>query len=120
MELYGHDQSLFFFAIIAFHSFCALLFCVYTKQVNSGGGGVLLEFRVGMCRPFLKILTLPQTKKMSFSCLVPRPHYSTRPKRFGSRGPIRSPRIRHRNELTERDWENAVQGLGKSFSIPIF
>ena len=22
-------------------------------------------------------------------------------------------RIRHRNELTERDWENAVQGLGK-------
>ena len=28
--------------------------------------------------------------------------------------PDRSPRIRHRNELTERDWENAVQGLGKS------
>ena len=27
--------------------------------------------------------------------------------------PDRSPRIRHRNELTERDWENAVQGLGK-------
>ena len=52
-------------------------------------------------------------------CLVPRPHYSARPKRFGSRGPIenvipdRSPRIRHRNELTERDWENAVQELGK-------
>ena len=43
--------------------------------------------------------------------LVPRPHYSARPKRFGSRGPIenvfpdRSPRIRHRNE-------NAVQELG--------
>ena len=39
--------------------------------------------------------------------------------RFWSRGPIenvrpdRSPRIRRRNELTERDWENAVQGLGK-------
>ena len=27
--------------------------------------------------------------------------------------PDRSPQIRHRNELTERDWENAVQGLGK-------
>ena len=27
--------------------------------------------------------------------------------------PDRSPRIRHRNELTERDWENAVQGPGK-------
>ena len=26
--------------------------------------------------------------------------------------PDRSPRIRHRNELTERDWENAVRGLG--------
>ena len=26
--------------------------------------------------------------------------------------PARSPRIRHRNELTERDWQNAVQGLG--------
>ena len=26
--------------------------------------------------------------------------------------PARSPRIRHRNELTERDWENAVRGLG--------
>ena len=27
--------------------------------------------------------------------------------------PACSPRIRHRNELTEMDWENAVQGLGK-------
>ena len=25
----------------------------------------------------------------------------------------RSPRIRHRNELTESDWENVVQGPGK-------
>ena len=45
------------------------------------------------------------------ACLVPRPHYSARPKRFGSRGPcenvrpfpVRSSRIRHRNELTDRD-----------------
>ena len=28
--------------------------------------------------------------------------------------PARSPRMRHRNELTESDWENAVQGLGKA------
>ena len=27
--------------------------------------------------------------------------------------PARSPRILQRSELTERDWENAVQGLGK-------
>ena len=54
-------------------------------------------------------------------CLVPSPHFSARPKRCGPRGPCenvrtfpaRSPRIRHRNKLTERDWENAVQGLGK-------
>ena len=53
-------------------------------------------------------------------CLVPRPHFSSQPKRFGSRGPCknvrpfpaRSPRISHRNKLTEMDWDNAVQGLG--------
>ena len=56
-------------------------------------------------------------RKWRSSCLVPRPHYSARPKRFESRGPsenvfrARSPRIRHRSELTERAWENAVQGL---------
>ena len=33
------------------------------------------------------------------TCLVPRPHYLARPKRFESRG--------HRSELTERDWENS-------------
>ena len=41
--------------------------------------------------------------------------------RFRSRGlseearpfSARSPRIRHRSELTEKAWENAVQGLGK-------
>ena len=30
--------------------------------------------------------------------------------------PVPSPRIRHRNELTERDWENAIQGLGKIYT----
>ena len=29
--------------------------------------------------------------------------------------PARSPRIRHRSELTEKAWENAVQGQGKVF-----
>lgn len=59
--------------------------------------------------------------KRDDSCLVPRPHYSAGPKRFGSRDPgenvssppPRSPRIRHRKVLTEGHWENAVQGLGK-------
>ena len=47
-------------------------------------------------------------------CLVPRPHFSSQPKRFGSRGPCenvrpfpaRSPQIRHRNKLTERPYRD--------------
>ena len=31
--------------------------------------------------------------------------------------PVRSPRIRPRVELTERDWENAVEGIGKEMVI---
>jgi len=48
-------------------------------------------------------------------CLVPRPHYSAQSMRFGSCGPIEffyhSSPIRHRNELTEKAWEDAVRGL---------
>ena len=33
------------------------------------------------------------------TCIVPRPHYSARPKRFWSYGPSGSPLMRHRNEL---------------------
>ena len=44
------------------------------------------------------------------------PHYSVRVSRFESRGPSespgRSPRIRHRHALTEKAWENALQGRG--------
>ena len=43
------------------------------------------------------------------TCLDHGPHYSARSKRFGSRCPSENVR----SELTERDWENAVQGLGK-------
>ena len=46
-----------------------------------------------------------------FICLAPRPHYYARPMRIGSRGP--SELIRHRNALTEKAWEDAVQGLGE-------
>ena len=43
-------------------------------------------------------------------CLVPRPQFFARPKHFGSRGPSENvPRIRHRSELSKRDWENAMQ-----------
>ena len=61
-----------------------------------------------------------EDKLLSLStCLVPRPHYSSRPKRFGPRGPSEevknfpacSSRIRHRSESTEKAWEDAVQGL---------
>ena len=33
------------------------------------------------------------------TCLVPRPHYSARPKRFGSRGP--SENVRHRQKSSK-------------------
>ena len=57
------------------------------------------------------------------SCLV----LSARPMRFGSRGlseiarasPTRSSGICHRNELTEKAWENAAEGLGKRGSSVI-
>ena len=42
--------------------------------------------------------------------------------RFGSRGPIEFPecssRIRHRNALTEKAWEDAVHGQGNLISYP--
>ena len=46
-------------------------------------------------------------------CLVPRPRFSSWPSVSGHVVYAKMPRIRQRNELTERDWENAVQGLGK-------
>ena len=46
------------------------------------------------------------------------PHYCARPMRFRSRGqseffPGCSFRIRHRNALTEKALEDAIQGVGK-------
>ena len=50
-------------------------------------------------------------------CLVRRPHYSARLMRFGSRGPSEfSSQIRHPITLTEKAWEDAVQGLGMAMS----
>ena len=75
----------------------------------------------------MKVILVKCTVKpdlRGITCVVPRPHYSARPKRLASRGPsenvraflARSPRIRHRNELTDRDLENAIQGLGKDIT----
>ena len=62
---------------------------------------------------------------MKGAFLVPRPHYSARPKPFRSCDPskdvcfqARSPRILHRSELIERDWENVVQRLFKLPDLP--
>ena len=44
-----------------------------------------------------------QTVLLSDFCLVPRPHFSSRPKRFGSRGPC-----------DREGLGNVVQGLGNS------
>ena len=62
---------------------------------------------------------------MKVAFLVPRPHYSARPKPFRSCDPskdvcfpARSPRVLHRSELIEREWENVVQRLGKLPDLP--
>ena len=55
---------------------------------------------------------------MVFPCLVPRPHYSARPKRFGSRGPSkdvrRSPPVRL-GYVTKVNWP---RGTGKTLYRP--
>ena len=55
---------------------------------------------------------------LDVNCLVPRPHHSGRPIRFGSRAPSED-RSRHRSELTEKAWENAVQGIGKEVNANV-
>ena len=62
---------------------------VASRLINRGKGSLPLDVR----RSKTSLLKLPNVRPF----------------------PARSPRIRHRNELTERDWENAVQGLGNDF-----
>ena len=62
---------------------------VASRLINRGKGSLPLDVR----RSKASLLKLPNVRPF----------------------PARSPRIRHRNELTERDWENAVQGLGNDF-----
>ena len=50
-------------------------------------------------------------------CLVPRHHYCARPMRIGSR--CTSGLICQRNALTEKAWEDAVQGLGELLVVLI-
>ena len=58
---------------------------------------------------------LKRLRDRSFhNCLVPRPQYYASVIRFGSHGPGRKVfQIRHRNQLTAKAWEKAVQELGK-------
>ena len=52
-------------------------------------------------------------------CLVPRPKYYASIIRFGPRGPGRSSEMGHRNQLTVKAWEKAVQELGKPQPITV-
>ena len=58
----------------------------------------------------------PSDSLTYWRCLVPRLHHCARSMCFGSRGlseAFRLPsQIRHRNALTGKAWEDAVQGLG--------
>ena len=59
-------------------------------------------------------------RSLHASCPVPRPHYCKRPMRFVSRSPSENPsflsRIRHRNTLTKKAWEEAVLGRARHAS----
>ena len=46
-------------------------------------------------------------------CLVPRPRFSSRPKRFGSRGLCENASDTSTKRIDREGLENAVQGLGK-------
>ena len=63
---------------------------------------------------FLCIVSESSGYEWILSCFVPRPRYCARPMRFASRG--RSSRIRHRNALTKKAWEDAIRGLNKILS----
>ena len=55
---------------------------------------ILLVYRY--IRSFPRPIRTPGTGYVE-TCLVPRPHYSARPKRFGSRGPIENVRPRQKS-----------------------
>ena len=86
------------------HFSMAGLFCIITLQLLFFGHSLenLLIFRASEAVPRLwsPRITSDVQVKLTIPCPIPRPHYSARPKRFGSRGPARSPRIRHRSELS--------------------
>ena len=135
------NANLFNFTILlvdfVLRSFC-ILSCVHLRTSSSKTQMLLLEKNIfhGYCLfcyrfiafilPSILFLSFVNNGETNVTCLVPRPHFSSRPKCFRSRDPCenvkmfpaRSSRIRHWNELTETDWENAVQGLGNNVTTP--
>ena len=47
-------------------------------------------------------------------CLVPRPHYSARPKRFGSRGPGENVRPRQKSSKVRQKWDSSMAMVNKT------
>ena len=47
-------------------------------------------------------------------CVVPRPHFSSRPKRFGSRGPCENVRPRQESSKVRQKWDNSVAMVNKT------
>ena len=102
--------------------------CEWSVRSNFSARRKFFRASVNVARAqFLKTESDEKCTTYYLRCLVPRPHYYARPMRFGSRGPRkflrpspgRSSRIRHRNALTERAREDAVQGLGNYLRTPL-
>ena len=48
------------------------------------------------------------------NCLVPRPHFSSRPKRFGSRGPCENVRPRQKSSKVRQKWDSSMAMVNKT------
>ena len=93
---------------------------MFEGTVFINGPGNYRELRETGPRALIRSLFPPWFQQFpKYRCLVPRPQYYAWVIRFGSRGPGRKTPgravrlryvIRHRNQLTVKAWEKAVQG----------
>ena len=66
-----------------------------------------LDFRCTMCRSGARA-------PWSSHSLVPRPHFSSRPKRFGSRGPCENVRPRQKSSKVRQKWDSSMAMVNKT------
>ena len=87
-------------------------------QIHSNFDGCTSQFfLVSLSERFLDVLLckILESRWVFFkkvfiaTCLVPRPHYSAQPKRFGSRGPSENVRPRQKSSKARKKWDSSKQ-----------